>query len=261
MLTVTDIYNEIDSSVPFSAAESWDNSGILAGCPDGQVTRIITCLDITEGVIAEAAKAGAQLIVSHHPVIFHPLKSVYTDSPVGMLLRSGISAICVHTPFDMAPCGMNMGLYELLSRPLGLVPDSAERLEDMGNGLAIGRIYHLSASLTPAECAGRLKDALGCPSVRYTCGKERIDRIAVCSGAGGSLAELARKKGADAIVTGDLKHDTFIWAENYRFCLFDCGHYYTEKIFAPMMRRMLSRAFPSLVITESEAEKDVSVRI
>lgn len=141
MTRVIDILNETESFAPLSSAEKWDNCGILAGDKNAPVTKIITALDITRAVIREAEETGAELIVSHHPVIFEPLRRIESDSPAAQLIRSGISAICLHTPFDMSARGMNSGLFEILEKPLGLKCGGVP-LEDMGNGLAeIGRAH------------------------------------------------------------------------------------------------------------------------
>lgn len=256
MITVNDVYNAIDRHAAFSSQEKWDNSGILAGGGGREVTRILTALDITVQVIEEAEKTGAQLIVSHHPVIFDPLKSVAEDSPVGTLLKKGISAICTHTPFDMAAEGMNKGLYDILKEPLGL-SDDPEPLEDMGNGLSVGRIYGMKAPLPPRETAQRLKKALGCTSVRFTDNKRGgISRIAVSSGAGNGFIELARSKGADGLVSGDIKHDGFISAVNSGFCVFDCGHFHTERIFSRLMKNILEKELAGIDVREAESCTD-----
>ena len=157
-MKVIDIYRMINRDVPFASAEKWDNCGMLVGDMNAPADTILTALDITVPVVEEAKRTGATLIVSHHPVIFTPLKAVYADSPVGLMLRYGISAICTHTPFDMAPCGMNKGLYELLRTPLGLSPiEYSQPLEYLGGEMCIGRIYDLKEPLSPAECAKGLK--------------------------------------------------------------------------------------------------------
>lgn len=254
MIKVRDIYNEIDRLIPFSTAEKWDNCGLLAGSFEGKVTKVLTALDITCEVIKEAEELGAELIVSHHPIIFTPLRSVLTDTPTGMLLASGISAICTHTPFDMADVGMNKGLYDILKVPLGL-SEGSEPLEDMGEGRSIGRIYELSEELSAEETAKRLKAALGCECVRLA-GNGNIRRIAISSGAGNSFAVLAQNKGADALVSGDFKHDVLTDAVNSGFILIDCGHFYTERIFCGLMKDILSRAFPETEIRAAESCTD-----
>lgn len=255
MITVRDIYNEIDRHASFRTAEKWDNCGILAGDPKAEVRRVLTALDITAKVIAEAKEKHCQLIVSHHPVIFTPRKAVLADSPEGMMLAAGISAICVHTPFDMAEEGMNRGLYELLSVPLGLCGEPVP-LEDMGNGLAIGMIYDMKEALSPRECASRIKSALGCTCVRFADGGKDIKRIAISSGSGGSFLFTAEEMGADALASGDFKHDAFVDAGNMGMTIIDCGHYHTERIFAPIMKGILEKAFPELEIMEAESCTD-----
>lgn len=255
MITVRDIYKAIDKNAAFSTAEKWDNCGILAGDPEGSVTKIVTALDITKKVILEAHDIGAELIVSHHPVIFTPRRAVLADSPEGMLLRMGISAICVHTPFDMAICGMNKALFDILGEPLGLSENSSP-LEDCGNGLAVGKVYDMKMPLSPADCGRRLKNALGCTVVRYADGGGDIKRIAICSGSGGSMLSDAQSLGADALVTGDVKHDVLVDAHNIGMSVFDCGHYHTERVFADVMKGMLHEAFPELDVRAAQNNTD-----
>lgn len=253
MATVKDIYRAIDKISPFSKQEEWDNSGFLVGDMEAEVTKTVTALDITVDVVKEAEKLGAELIISHHPVIFKPLKAVKSDSPVGMLLSKGISAICVHTPFDVSPIGMNKGLYDILGEPLGL--DIPEPLDDLGDGSSLGKIYHLEAPLTAEEAAKLAGKALGCPVVRWW-GDGIIDRLAICSGSGNSLLSLAQGRKADAVLSGDFKHDVIIDAHNMGMIVIDCGHYYTERIFAPMMAQYLADFFPEIEFICSEADTD-----
>ncbi|MCI7767352.1 MAG: Nif3-like dinuclear metal center hexameric protein [Oscillospiraceae bacterium] len=255
MAAVRDIYDFIDRIIPFGTQESWDNSGFLVGDPNMQVHKIITALDITNRVIDEAASENAELIISHHPVIFTPLKAVMSGSPVGRMISGNISAICTHTPFDMSPLGMNKGLYELLSSPLGLSEGSLP-LEETGEGLSVGRIYELSAPLSPEETAKRAKNALGCSAVRFSDGGREIRKIAVSSGSGGSFVRLAQKKGADALISGDFKHDAFIDSANDGFTIIDCGHFHTERIFCGIMKELLSKEFPHITVTEAKSCTD-----
>ena len=255
MTTVRDIYNFIDRVIPFATQEGWDNSGFLAGDPNMAVHKIITALDITNKVIDEAFSENAELIISHHPVIFTPLKAVMSDSPVGRMISREISAICTHTPFDMSPLGMNKGLYELLNKHLGLSEGSVP-LEETGEGLSVGRIYELNAPLSPEEAAKRAKAALGCSAVRFSDGGREIRRIAVSSGSGGSFVKLAQKKGADALISGDFKHDAFIDSANEGFTIIDCGHFHTERIFCGIMKELLSKEFPDIKVTEAKSCTD-----
>lgn len=257
MITVRDIYNAIDRHAPFASAESWDNCGILAGDEGRPVTRAVTTLDITGDVIKEAERLGAEVIISHHPVIFHPLRQVMSASPVGMLLSKGISAVCVHTPFDMCPEGMPLGLFRLLEKPLGLIASSEELLEEQG-GLGIGRVYLMERGMSPLDIAAAAKSALGCHAVRFTEPEEcrEISRIAVSSGAGGSLVMSALSKGAQGFISGDLRHDAFVDSYADGIALFDCGHFHTERIFCGLMRDMLSEELPGLTVISAESCTD-----
>ena len=155
----------------------------------------------------------------------------------------------------MSPLGMNKGLYELLSEPLGLSEDYAP-LEETGEGLSVGRIYELKAPMSAEEAAKRAKSALGCSAVRFSDGGREISKIAVSSGSGGSFVVLAQKKGADALISGDFKHDAFIDSGNEGFTIIDCGHFHTERIFCGIMKKLLSEAFPEIQVTEAKSCTD-----
>ena len=143
-MKVSEIYFVIDRYAPFSSQESWDNSGLICGDKNSEVTKVLTALDITREVIEEDHDIGAELIIAHHPIIFHPMKMIDTsedaENPAYLLIKYGIAAICSHTPTDMAETGMNDRLFRLLGETLGLEADHTP-LEDCGNGLMIGRVY------------------------------------------------------------------------------------------------------------------------
>ena len=120
MLTVKEVYEAVNGFAPFASQESWDNSGLLVGSMTQPADRILTTLDISEEVIAQAVQQQVQLIVAHHPVIFSPLKALPQNSPVYQLAAHGIAAICVHTPLDMSPVGLNAYAHGLLAEPLAL---------------------------------------------------------------------------------------------------------------------------------------------
>ena len=257
-MTLKELYDYIDERIPFSAQESWDNSGLLVGDTGREIKKVLTALDISKAVIDEAQSLSADVIVSHHPIIFRPLKRIDTSEsaavPVARLIKADIAAICTHTPFDMSPLGMNKGLYELLREPLCL-SESYEPLEDLGNGNMIGRIYDIDTIL-PMRGRDMAKALKGIFDVRASRSFEDklIRRIAVSSGAGNSFVEAAFEKGCDALVTGDLKLDSYISAENMGIALFDCGHYGTECIFRDIMRDILKGT--GLEVISSSAEKD-----
>lgn len=247
-----DIYDYLDEIMPFSKAEKWDNSGLLAGGYDCPVTKVLTCLDITNETVDEAVSMGAELIISHHPIIFEPLKRVLVGTPLYKLINNGITAICCHTNADIADCGTNGAAYELLRDILGL-GERAVLEELFPDGTGLGWICSCD-KLSAKELAEKLGAAFK-TSVRYTDGGNVIERIAFCSGSGGSLLDMISDR-STALVTGDVKHNVFVDAENRRISVFDCTHYSTEILFAEKLCRLLSERFPDLEVFASENGAD-----
>ncbi len=245
MLTVKNIYEAIDAFAPFVSQETWDNSGLLVGSMDMPADRILTTLDISATVIEEAKCRGVQLIVSHHPVIFTPLKNILQNSPVYALATNGIAAICVHTPLDIAPEGLNAYAYTKLKLPLELKGNPTVLEPTWTDGRGFGWIADCCTALEPQTLAKRLEEYLGCSSVRYSsvASHRKIRRIGYCSGAGGSMLELAAQQDCDAFITGDIKHDRWYAAEFLGVTLFDCGHFGTEQMAAEILCKKIQEAY------------------
>lgn len=255
-MTVNDIYNFLDGIAPFGLQDKWDNSGLLVGNPDKKVSKILISLDITNDVVKEAAEKRAELIISHHPVIFSPIKSVLSESVVYKLIENGISAICSHTPLDVAQGGMNDIIFKLLKDRLSL-SDVWKILEPTGENTGYGRICTSlnTEGFTTLELAEILKDVFGCKAVKYSDVNRRIKKIAYCSGSGGSMIEMVLKSGADAFITGDIKHNIWIDAQNSGLILFDCGHYHTEVIATDYLKEKISEKF-DITVEIAESGKD-----
>lgn len=248
-VTVGDIYRFIDEIAPFSGQQSYDNSGICAGSRDMPVSRVLTALDITGAVVGEAAKKGCELVLSHHPVIFRPLRTLSPDNPAVKLAVNCIAAICMHTSYDSAAGGMN----DLLAGRLGFTV--IEPL-DFDEGKPMGYVCEAARAFTARELAEHCKAALGCRAVRFTNCGGNFSRIGVCSGSGGSCLKAAAAKGCGALITGDVKHSDFVYAADGGFCLIDAGHYYTENIFHEDIARRLTARFPGLTVTAAESFSD-----
>lgn len=249
-VTVGQVLGYLNTIAPMNTAESYDNVGLMTGTPVENITGIATCLDITEEIINEALTKNANLIVSHHPVIFHPLKRVLAGNPVYSLVRNDISAIAVHTNFDMCEAGVNDTLLELLGW------ESTGVLEQtQPNGLGIGGVVDLPLGFTAQALAEHCKNALDLESVKYCDGDTRaITRIGVCSGSGGDLLARASALGCHALVTGDVKHSVWIEAHNLGMALIDAGHYGTERCASHRLATLLSRAFPEVPVFAAESE-------
>lgn len=245
MATAADILKFINTVAPFDSQMSWDNSGLLIGDSDCVAEQIGLCLDITHRTITAAKQCGANVIVSHHPVIFSPLKSVAAGSVQYELIRSGITAICAHTNFDLAAGGVN----DMLAGVVGL--ENVTPLDD-GNTLPLGRIGDTDKDYTPENFAGRVKDSLGCGRVRLVPGVTPIKKVAVCGGAGADLLTVAVKNGADALVTGEAKHHELLLADELGITLIDAGHFSTEHPAMYALKSMLEAEFPYICTTVLE---------
>lgn len=250
MVTVKEIYDELDRLAPFSLQESYDNSGILVGSGNEIVAKVLVSLDITYDVAKEAAECGYDLVISHHPVIFHGLKRLEKNNPAVVLASAEVPAICMHTNFDSAQGGMN----DILCRRLGLEPQEPLAVE---NGVPIGYVCKMKSPCTPKELAASVKLKLGETVVRYNDTGKQLKTVAVCSGSGGGFLPDVIDKNINAYITGDVKHDVFVDAHNRGVCVIDAGHFHTENIFFDWLCNKLTDKFPSLNICNAKANKDI----
>ncbi len=248
MTTVADVYRYIDSFAPFDAAEGWDNVGVLLGDRGAAVTGIVCALDLTADILNEAAALGANLVVTHHPVIFDPIKKLESTSVVYKAARLGVHVISAHTSLDVAPEGVNQALAETLQ-----LRDPAPLCED-----GLGRIGLLPFAMTARQLAGYVKERLHCKGLRFYEGPGLISCVALCGGAGGSLLDAAKAQGAQALVTADVKHNVFLDAKNCNMTLIDGGHFATENVIIPRLAEGLHRQFPQLPVTIASANVEVT---
>lgn len=232
MPTVKEIYKFIDSFAPYSSACEWDNTGISVGSPEKEIDKIVFALDITSEVIDFAKTQNADLIITHHPLIFKPIKSVLADSMVYKLANSGIAHLSAHTNFDMANEGVNSVLCDKLS--LNII----KRITDNDVLLFICETDEISLG----EFAEFTKEKLG-GTVRF-CGEEKlIKTVAVCSGAGADCLAEAKENGADVLLTGDGSHHDFLDANEMGIALISAGHFETENPAIDLLIEKISKQF------------------
>ena len=230
-MKINDIIAYTKELAPYDTAGEWDNVGLLVGSGDTEVCRVLTALDITSAVVEEAREKDCKLIVSHHPVIFDPLKSLTPDSAVYALVKNDIAALCLHTNLDRAEQGVNTALGKALGlKNTVLYPDDYLLIGDT------------DAAYTAAEYAALIKERLNAPDVRFTGGT--VHRVAVSSGGGGEGVELAARYGFDAFVTGEMKHHQYLWAAAHGIAAFDAGHFSTEDVVIKPLTALFTKRFP-----------------
>lgn len=247
-LTVKKLLDFLQQLASFDLAESWDNVGLMAGDPNQEVGAILIGLDPTEELLDEAASVAANVIITHHPLIFRPLTSVRTDQPVGShiakALQLGISVIACHTNLDLVPGGVS----DVLTRRLGLQQTSP--LTEKAPGFGFGSLGTFEEPLAADIFLAKLFETLNVPTLGIAGPlPEQIKSVAVCGGSGSDLAEPAFNRGAQVFISGELKLSTARWAEASGFCIIDAGHYATENLIVPALAGMLEKRITDHGIT------------
>ena len=251
MTTVADILNFMETLAPASLKMDWDNVGLLCGSKTAPVTKILVALDPFEHVCSEAAAWGAELIVTHHPIIFRPLPNVTDETSIGRglmtLCRHGINAVNAHTNLDCADGGVN----DVLAQTLGLENISTVPGDDH-NLLRMGDVTERSL----ADFLSTVKSALGSQGLRYVDGGKKVRKIAVGGGscADGMLDALAA--GCDTFVTADVKYNQFWDAHDLGLNLIDAGHFATENPVVAVLAAKLAARFPEIEVKISETHRD-----
>lgn len=254
MKTCGEIAAWFDREWPEDLAESWDNVGLLAGRADKEVHIVYVALDATEKVIEAAVRAGADMLVTHHPLIFGGVKHVSDQDALGRrlltLIGADISCYSGHTSFDIAKGGM----ADLAAERLGLF-DKEKALfplqvtgEQGDVSVGIGKVGDLGEALTVEELSGIVKERFGIPAVTVYSAGNRIKRAAISPGSGKSMGKEAIRSGADVLITGDMGHHEGLDLVAEGVSLIDAGHYGLEHIFIEAVAEKLQAADASLTV-------------
>ena len=255
MYTVKDIFALMDVIAPMKNLHKGDNSGLIVGNPSMPAEKVLFALDITCEAVREAAEIGANVIISHHPVIFHPLYNLDESNPACLALKHGIACICFHSPLDISKGGINDIIFDLLSSVISM--KKQEVLEPIHpDGSGYGWVCAVGEEILPDELGKKLKEIFGCTIVRYTNSGKPIKKLAFCSGGAGGTLPLAMEHGADAYICGDVKHDQWITARNNGIALYDCGHFHTEDIVIPYLMKRFGEEYPGLETVQAKADRD-----
>ena len=255
MTTIADILNFVESIAPPYMAESWDNCGLLCGRKSREVKKVLVALDPFRNVIEEAIDLNADLILTHHPLIFGaPLTAVNEDSETGRclltLIEHNIAAINAHTNLDLAPGGVN----EVLAAALGL--RNIQIINPTGEP-AYGLLRMGDIQEQPLEqFLAAVKENLRCEGLRYVSGGRPVRKVAVGGGSCAGEMQDALAAGCDTFVTADVKYNQFRTAFELGLNLIDAGHFYTENPVCAALAEKLRAAFPDLVVEISKNHAD-----
>ena len=246
-----DIMKVIEATYPKHAALEWDNVGLLVGRTEKEVKKIYVALDATDEVIEQAVVANADMLITHHPLLFSPLKKITDEHFIGgrvvKLLQHDISYYAMHTNYDV--CGM----ADISAAILGL--DGAETLEvtDKESMEGIGKVGDFSGPMSLQSCGEFIKEKFQLDSVKvFGDLSSTVQRVAICPGSGKGMTELALEKNADVLVTGDIGHHEGIDAVAQGLAIIDAGHYGLEHIFIEDMANYLRKNIEGIVVETHE---------
>ena len=248
-MKLRDIIKQLDKDFPFSWAMEWDNIGLLVGDMEADINKVFLNLDVTDEAVAEASLWGADLILTHHPLLFTPARTVTEQDFIGRrirrLIKEDINYIAMHTNFDIAKMAdLNAADLQLTDpRILDVTGEDAA-----GNPIGLGRVGEVP-EMKLGDFAEVVKSAMALDAVRVYGDPDRIIKIcAVSSGSGKSEIPAAIAAGADVLVTGDLDYHTSIDANAQGLALIDAGHYGTEFVYITYMEDYFKKTFPELSV-------------
>ncbi len=268
MTILRDVIRQLEALAPREAACDWDNPGLLVGRADKEISRVFVALDATAAVVDEAIDAGADLILTHHPILFRPIKCINDETALGMklmdLLQNDAAVYSMHTNFDACPGGMgDLVCAQLGLENLGPMEASAyqeanvfasEALREgrqVNTRYGIGFVAELPEAMSARELAQLVKVRFGLPFVNFFDAGLPIRRIACCPGSGRGEMENVLRCHADAFLTGDMGHHDGLDYVEEGISLLDAGHYGLEHVFVPAAAAYMRRHFPEIEVLEA----------
>ena len=242
---VKDVMAVIEEFAPLALQEKWDNSGLCIGSPEDKVSSVLLGLDCTPELVDEAIACGADMIVTHHPLIFSGLKKISAEDLVGeavvKAIRAGISVYAAHTSADKVIAGVSGAM----AARLGL--KDVRILDEDGEGTGLGVVGNLPEPMTAQDALELVKERFALKVVKSSkpvgC---KIERVAMCGGSGGSLIGAARAAGAQLYISGDISHHNFFTPEG--FMIMDIGHYESEIEIVDILFSLIKKNFPTFAV-------------
>ncbi|MFI3332913.1 MAG: Nif3-like dinuclear metal center hexameric protein [Rikenellaceae bacterium] len=250
--TIREVTDIIEAFAPLAYQASYDNAGLIVGRAESEVDGVLLAVDVTEEVIEEAKRVGANLIITHHPIIFHPLKRFnsvsYVERCVEEAIRSNISLYACHTNLDSAPEGMSWRLAKILGIGKLELLESTSTVEGVGFGV----IGSLSEPMAFDLFIEHIAKVLGISALRYSRPIDRpVSRVALCTGSGGSLISRVKGCGIDLYITADLKYNDFMEPTD-EFTVVDIGHFESEYCAIDILCDILSKKMFNFAVRKSE---------
>lgn len=247
-MKVREIVEVIEAFAPLSIQEPWDNSGLCVGAPEQEIHGILVGFDCTPELVDEARECGADLIVTHHPLLFQGIKRITPEDPTGLALikaiSSGMAVYAAHTTADKVLAGVSGAM----ARRLQL--DDIEVLAEEEGGIGLGAIGNLPA---PMSCQAFIESVKRRFSLQILRTSQPLDipvsRVAMCGGSGSSLIENARKSGAQVYLCGDISYHHFFTPKD--FMVMDIGHYEGEVEIVDILFSLIRKNFPNFAIRTS----------
>lgn len=246
-----EILQQLEKDFPVNKAYDWDNVGLLVGRDNKDVKKIYIALDATDEAIAEAKSSGADMLLTHHPLIFSPLRKINNQNFIANriieLIQSDISYYAMHTNYDI------VRMADLASDRLGLVETSPLEPSAWNAEEGLGKIGNISSdsesTVRLQDYAQQVKEAFGLTEVKvFGDMNQEIQRVAVLPGSGKSAIEAAIAMEADVLITGDIGHHEGIDASSRGLAIIDAGHYGVEHIFIEDMRKYVIREFDDVLV-------------
>ncbi len=250
-MKIKEVVRALERFAPLPLQESYDNAGLQTGLTEAEVSGALLCLDVTEAVVEEAVLRGCNVVVSHHPLLFHPLKCISEESHIGRTvlkaIRNDVAIISMHTNIDAAEGGVNFKIAE----KIGLQNPRFFGGEKEANGVKGGEgvVGEFAVPVAPADFIALVKERFNAACVRANSLLQRpIATVAICGGAGAFLLKEAIRIGADAFLTGEMKYNEWFGCEG-QIQIAAVGHYESEQFTPEIFRDILSEAGVPCFIT------------
>ena len=255
-MTIKEITDVIEAFAPLALQESYDNSGLIVGRPSDEVHKALLAVDVTDEVMDEAERESCDIIITHHPIIFHPLKRFNSANQVERCveraIRKGIALYACHTNLDSAPNGMSWRLASMLGvEDLEVLQPSAA-----GEQSGFGVVGNIAEPTPTEEFLRKVMEISGASVVRHSdIATPSVSRVAVCTGSGAFLIGEARKAGAELYVTADLKYNDFMTPDG-ALTVADIGHFESEYCAIEILFDILSKKFLTFAVRKSECSRN-----